>query len=103
MAITKNNPKEGTEIYTVATSTAPFTVSANTTSSNGGDVTIIGHSIQKSVPNNVAAKAIENHLKFLRSVGRTSVPAEEVARALSLPLGQVERVASTIPGVKINP
>lgn len=102
MAITRYNLKQGTEIFTVATSTAPFTISANTTSSSGGDSVISGHSMRKSVPNGVAVKAIENHLKFLRSVGRTSVPADEVAKALSLPIEQVERIASTLRGVKVG-
>lgn len=59
---------------------------------------------ERVVQDKIAKRAVYNHLRFLRSLGRTVVGTDEVARALSLPITQVERIAITLhpKGVKLE-
>lgn len=41
----------------------------------------------------VIRDAIKNHLRYLRAMGKMHVSAQDVARALSLSVGQVKQVA----------
>lgn len=43
--------------------------------------------------NGVIREAVKNHLRYLRSMGKMHVSAQDVARALSLSVEQVKRVA----------
>lgn len=59
---------------------------------------------EQEVADDIALRAIYNHLRFLRSLGKTEVRIDEVARALSISISQVERIASrlTSRGVKVK-
>jgi len=59
---------------------------------------------EKELPDDPVREAVYNYLRFLRTRGVTVVGADEVAKALSLPISQVERVAATLHtrGVKVE-
>lgn len=48
------------------------------------------------------AKMVEAYLRYLRSMGTTVVGADEVARALSLSISEIERIAARLNGVKVE-
>ncbi|MFQ5895291.1 MAG: hypothetical protein ACE5JJ_05685 [Nitrospinota bacterium] len=58
----------------------------------------------KELPDEIVLEAVYNHLRFLKSRGRSVVRADEVARALGLSIAQVERVAAMLHerGVKVE-
>lgn len=62
------------------------------------------YAVRARVPDKVAEKAVYNHLRLLRSQGRSIVGADEVARSLSLPIPQVERVVGKlrVRGVRVE-
>ena len=59
---------------------------------------------QRRLSDKIASRAVLNHLRFLRSKGRSVVGVDEVAKTLDLPASQVERVASKLhsKGVKLE-
>ena len=58
----------------------------------------------KDISDHAAREAVYNHLRLLRSQGRTTVSTDEVAKGLSLPLSQVERIIDQLRprGVKVE-
>ena len=58
---------------------------------------------EQQISDKLAKKAVLNHLGFLRAKGIMVVGTAEVARALSLPIAQVERVVLKLRprGVKL--
>jgi len=95
-------PKDGVLLPkpTSVTSSTPYRVHAGFTSSNGEDVTMSSVGRQTSVKDRVAVKAIEGFIKSMRTVGKTEVSVEDIAKSLSLSFGQVERIALKLRGVK---
>jgi len=91
---------------TITASGTPFSYSPLTSANSTGEerTRISGiFPLRVTKPSDkVVAKAIENYLRFLRSQGRIIVGVDEVARALSLSVSDVERVARTIAGVKVE-
>lgn len=89
---------------TSMTSPSPHRVYTGYSSSTGETVNSGGitRSIRREISDKQASKAIEGLLRSWRTVGKTRVLAQDIAQSLSLSLDQVERVASSIHGVKIG-
>ncbi len=69
------------------------------TSSTGSEHTIAGTSSMRMPAKSVVKSAINNHLRYLKSLGKTHVSAQDVARALCLPTEQVKRVAVEVGAI----
>ncbi len=91
---------------TFTASATPFSYSALTAAnSTGEEKTTISDFLPSRAAkptDKVLAKVIEDYLRYLRSRGRIVVGAEEVARALSLSVSEVERIATQIRGVRVE-
>lgn len=87
---------------TSVTSPSPHKVYSGYTSSTGETVSGGGVTRSIRISDKQANKAIEGLLRSWRTVGKTRVLAQDIAQSLSLSLDQVERVASSIRGVKIG-
>ena len=87
---------------TDVSSTSPATITYTCSTSSNSEVSSEPRFSRRVITNDVATKAIQNHIKFLRSAGKTKVRSDEIAKALSLPIEQVERIASTLQGVKVG-
>lgn len=60
--------------------------------------------LTKAPSDRAASEAVYNHLRFLRSCGRSVVGVDEVAAALGLSMSQVERAAASLKtrGIKLE-
>ncbi len=81
------------EVYSASTETGSATISYSPAPSPA-----------KVSQDKIAKEAVYNYLRFLKSRGRSVVGADEVARALSLPISQVERLAASLKtrGVRLE-
>ncbi len=100
-----------TDVSTTGPTHVSITAETGTLSITGETVTfVVSKTIpakrkstpSKEVSDETAAEAINNHLRYLRSRGRTIVKIDEVAKALSLPISQVERITVKLRGVKVE-
>jgi hypothetical protein len=84
----------------VSSVSGSFVSSVTTSSSSNSEVFI--PSVPADVPavsDDVAKKAVLNHLRYLRSLGKNRISTADVARSLSLPLSQVKRAAVKVGAV----
>lgn len=114
--MTKKHKEEivvSTDVSTTGPTHVSITAETGTLSITGETVTfVVSKTIPakgKSTPSKEAsdktdAEAIYNYLRYLRSRGRTVVGADEVAKALSLPISQVEGITAKLRlrGVKVE-
>ncbi len=75
-----------------------FSFSTEATST-GSVHTIAATPSRLRLPKSVIREAVNNHLRYLRSIGKMHVSAQDVARALSLSTEQVKRVAVEVGAI----
>lgn len=87
---------------TSVTSPSPHKVYSGYSSSTGETVSDGGvtRSTRQEISDKQASKAIEGLLRSMRTVGKTEVKVEDIAKSLSLSFDQVERIALKLRGVK---
>ena len=101
MARQKKEEKFVTDVSTTAPSHKIFIGSSTVESET---ITAERSLSEKEVSDNIATRALYDYLRWQRARGRTEVRVDEVARALSVSIAQVERIAANLRkrGVKLE-
>ena len=96
--------KDGVLLPRPTSVTSPWPHKVYSSMSSTGDVSgvKVSRSLRCDISDGRATKAIEGLLRSWRTLGKTRVLPQDIAKSLSLSLDQVERVVSTIRGVRIG-